>query len=66
MDVSSIAGLSSSVAETGVKQEVGLAVLKRAQEIQASTAATLINSVATPPTMQNLPTHLGNTINTTA
>ena len=66
MDVSSIAGLSSSVAETGVKQEVGLAVLKRAQQIQASTAATLINSVAVVPTMQNLPTHLGNTINTTA
>ena len=66
MDVSSIAGLSSSVAETGVKQEVGLAVLKRAQQIQASTASQLINSVATPPTMQNLPTHLGNTINTTA
>ena len=66
MDVSSLANLSSSVAETGVKQEVGLAVLKRAEQIQASTAAELINAVASPPTLQNLPAHLGNTINTTA
>ncbi|WP_426100490.1 YjfB family protein [Massilia sp. TSP1-1-2] len=66
MDVASLANLSSSVAETGVKQEVGLAVLKRAQQIQASTAAQLINSVSSPPTLQNLPAHLGNTINTSA
>jgi hypothetical protein len=66
MDVGSIAKLSSSVAETGVKQEVGLAVLKRAQQIQASTAAQLIDAVASPPTIQNLPANLGKTINTTA
>ena len=66
MDVSSLANLSSSVAETGVKQEVGLSVLKRAEQIEASTAAELINAVSTPPTLQNLPAHLGNTINTTA
>lgn len=66
MDVGSIAKLSSSVAETGIKQEVGLAVLKRAQQIQSSTAAQLINAVSSPPTIQNLPANLGNTINTTA
>ncbi len=66
MDVASIAKLSSSVAETGIKQEVGLAVLKRAQQLQASTAAQLINAVSAPPTVQNLPANLGNTINTTA
>jgi hypothetical protein len=66
MDVASIAKLSSSVAETGIKQEVGLAVLKRAQEIQASTASQLINAVQAPPSVQNLPANLGNTINTTA
>ena len=66
MDISSLTNLSSSVAETGVKQEVGLTVLKRAEEIQASTAAQLINAVASPPAQQNLPAHLGNTINTTA
>ncbi len=66
MDVASIAKLSSTVADTGIKQEVGLAVLKRAQQIQASSAAQLINAVQSPPTIQNLPANLGNTINTTA
>jgi hypothetical protein len=66
MDISSIAKLSSTVAETGIKQEVGLAMLKRAQDIQASTAAQLINAIPSPPAAQNLPANLGNTINTTA
>ncbi len=66
MDVNTVAKLASSVAETGNKQEVGLAVLKKAQQIQASTAAQLINAVQSPPTIQNLPANLGNTINTTA
>ena len=61
-----IAKLSSSVAETGNNQEVGYAVLKKAQEIQTSTAAQLIDSVKSPASIQNLPAHLGNTINTTA
>jgi hypothetical protein len=66
MDVSSIAKLATSVAETGMKQEVGVAVLKKAQQIQASTAAQLINAVQATPSVQNLPANLGNTINTTA
>ena len=66
MDINSIAKLSSTVAETGIKQEVGLAVLKRAQQIQASTAAQLLSAVQSPPAVQNLPANLGNTINTTA
>ena len=66
MDVNTVAKLASSVAETGIKQDVGLAVLKRAQQIQSSTASQLINAVQSPPTVQNLPAHLGNTINTTA
>lgn len=66
MDINSIGKGAASVAETGNKQDVGLAMLKKAQQIQASTTAQLINSVATPPSMQNLPANLGNTINTTA
>ncbi len=66
MDVSSIAKLATSVAETGTKNEVGLAVLKKAQQIQASTAAQLLNAVQAPPSVQNLPANLGNTINTKA
>jgi len=65
MDVSSIAKLSTSIAETGQRQEVSLAVLKKAQQIQASTATQLLDAL---PSVQgaNLPAHLGNKINTTA
>ncbi|GAB3393326.1 YjfB family protein [Massilia agri] len=65
MDVSSIAKLSTSIAETGQRQEVNLAVLKKAQQIQASTATQLLDAL--PAVQQaNLPPHLGNKINTTA
>jgi len=65
MDVSSIAKLSTSIAETGQRQEVSLAVLKKAQQIQESTATQLL--AALPSVQQpNLPPHLGNKINTTA
>lgn len=66
MDAMSIAKLSTSIAETGTKDEVGLAMLKKAQDIQKSTATELLNSVAPMPSGQNLPAHLGNSINTTA
>lgn len=62
-----LAKLSSSVAQTGTNQDdVSMAVLKRAQQIQASSAAQLIDSIKAPPQIQNLPPNLGNTINTTA
>jgi hypothetical protein len=66
MDAMSIARLSTSIAETGTKNEVGLTMLKKAQDIQASTAAQLLEGVTAMPSAQNLPAHLGNTINTTA
>jgi hypothetical protein len=66
MDVSGIAKLATSVAETGVKAEVGVAILKRAQQIESATATQLIDAIKSVPTVQNLPANLGNTINTTA
>jgi hypothetical protein len=66
MDISSISRLASSIAETGTKQEVGLAVLKRAQDIQSATATQLIEAIQGAAPVQNLPPHLGNKINTTA
>jgi hypothetical protein len=66
MDVTAMAKLASSIAETGTKQEVGVAVLKRAQDIESSTATQLIDAIQPAPAVQNLPAHLGNTINTTA
>ncbi|HEX8614182.1 MAG TPA: YjfB family protein [Telluria sp.] len=63
MDVSSIASLATSMAETGIKQEVGYAVLKKAQQMDGQVAAQLIDTLPKPP---RLPANLGNTINTTA
>ena len=63
MDVTNIAKLSTSMAETGIRQEVGMTVLKRALDIEAASAAQMIASLLQP---QNLPAHLGNSINTKA
>jgi hypothetical protein len=57
-----IGSLVNNVPEAGVKQQVGISVLKTALNIEASTALTLIQAVQAP----NLPPNLGNTINTTA
>lgn len=66
MDVAGIAKLSTSIAETGTKRDVDFALLRKAQDIQMSTATQLINAVQSVPTVQNLPAHLGSTINTKA
>jgi hypothetical protein len=63
MDVSGIARLATSMAETGTSQQVDIAMLKKAQEIELSTATQLLDAL---PPVQNLPAHLGNTINTKA
>jgi hypothetical protein len=66
MDVSGIARLATTMAETGTQQEVGIAVLKKAQETQASTASALLEAIPPAPPASNLPAHLGSRINTTA
>ena len=66
MDISAIASYSTSVAETGLKQEVGVAVLKKALQADSATATALIQALPATPSVQNLPPNLGNTINTTA
>jgi hypothetical protein len=66
MDVMGIAKLSTSLADTGLKQDVGIAVLKRAEDIQASTATQLLDAVQSAAPAQNLPSHLGQHVNTTA
>ena len=55
MDITSIASASSSMAETGIKQEVGIAMLKKAQDIDKATAAALIQALpsASPPHSRN-------------
>lgn len=66
MDVSGIAQVATTIADTGTKQAVGIAVEKKAQDIQASSAAALIEAIPPVPSTPNLPSHLGNNINTTA
>ena len=62
MDVTNMAKLATSMAETGIRQEVGVTMLKKAMDIEAASAAQLIQALPQP----NLPPHLGNTINTKA
>ncbi|MFC5462492.1 putative motility protein [Massilia niabensis] len=66
MDVLAIAKLSTTIAETGNKQEVALTMLKKQQDMQNSMATQILDTIAPPPPMPNLPAHLGNKINTTA
>jgi uncharacterized protein (UPF0147 family) len=63
MDVTGIAKLATNIAESGTKQEVDLAILKRAQQIESATATQLLEAIPQAP---SLPSHLGNHINTTA
>ena len=63
MDVTNIAKLATSMAETGIRQEVGVSMLKKSMDIQAASAAQLLDALPQP---QNLQPHLGNTINTKA
>ena len=64
MDVTGLSKLSTTIADTGTKQEVDLAILKRAQQVETSTADALVQGLPQPN--QNLPAHLGSKVNTTA
>jgi hypothetical protein len=66
MDAMGIAKLATSLADTGLRQDVGMTMLKKAQDIQASSAAQLLAAVPQAAPAQNLPSHLGNHVNTTA
>jgi hypothetical protein len=66
MDVTGIASLATSIADTGTKQDVAIAVAKKAQDLQASSAAALLEAIPPVAKAPNLPSNLGNRINTTA
>lgn len=61
METMDIARLASSMAQMQLQQQVGVAVLKKALDAQASGALALLQAL--PPV---LPAHLGQNINTTA
>ncbi|MRV76849.1 putative motility protein [Duganella sp. FT92W] len=66
MDVSGIARTATTIADTGIKQDVAIAVEKKAQDVQASSAQALIEAIPPVPKASNLPPNLGTRINTTA
>lgn len=59
--------ISANLAKNS-SDEVGLAVLKKAIDIEAQSAMALINAIQQPPQQNaaNLPPHLGQNINTVA
>jgi hypothetical protein len=66
MDVSGIAKLATSIADTGYRQDVAVAVLKRAQQVDSAVATQLVDALQSASPAQNLPANLGRNINTTA
>jgi hypothetical protein len=66
MDALGIAKLATSIADTGTRQDVAIAVLKKSQDIQTAQATQMLEAVQAAAPSPNLPSHLGNHINTTA
>ena len=65
MDVTNIANLATSMATTTTNQAISIAVLKKANDVQAASAAALLEALP-PVTSANLPAHLGQNVNTKA
>lgn len=67
MDLSSVAnGSQGNISDSGVSQTVATDVLKKAIDIDQTTASSLLTAIPAVPTVQNLPSNLGNHVNTTA
>lgn len=62
MDASSIASLSSSVAQMKVGDAVGISVLKKAMEIESQNVLMLLQAIPAPSN----PPHLGNSVDVRA
>jgi hypothetical protein len=68
MDISATSSATPSVAETGTKVEEDATLLRRELKIEGATTTALIDSVpaTTASSSGNLPSHLGQNVNTTA
>jgi hypothetical protein len=60
MDVTSIASLATNLSAAKTEQQVGIAVLKKAMDVESAGAVALINAI---PSAANLPANLGQNIN---
>jgi hypothetical protein len=66
MNVSGIANVATTLADVGTSQAVSIAVLKKAIDISAESAVSLIEAIPDNRAIQNLPPNLGRNVNTTA
>jgi len=67
MDVTGIARIATEMANFNAKEAVGIAVLKKAMDINAAGALALIEAIPdNSQSASNLPLNLGRNINTTA
>lgn len=67
MDVTGIANTATAMADFSANQAVGIAVLKKAINLNAAGALALIEAIPdTNKSPANLPAYLGQNINTTA
>jgi hypothetical protein len=66
MSVSSIASLSTAMATTQTDQNIGVAVLKKSIDIASNGVLELLSAVPSPTPAANLPSNLGQNVNTTA
>jgi len=66
MEINGIAQLATTMAQQRTNQDVSVAVLKKALDVQQGTAAALLSALPQPTPAPKLPPHLGRNINTTA
>ncbi len=64
MEIGNIASLATSMAQERSRQDIGVAVLKKAMDVQASGAMALIEAIPAMPA--SLPANQGQHIDTTA
>ena len=67
MDLAAIANSNqSNISDAGVSQSVSTTMLKKAIDINQSTATQLLQAIPQPTAAPNLPSNLGKNINTSA
>lgn len=66
MDISGIISASTALNAASTQQEISIAVLKKAINLSAAGALSLIDAIPDNKSLQSLSSHLGQNINTTA
>ncbi len=66
MDVTGITKTATALNAASTQQEISVAVLKKAINLSAEGALSLIQAIPDNKSLQSLPSHLGQNVNTTA